>query len=102
MAKVIHREDSRVEKWTSLLNGMSYEVTLQNWGYKEGWRTETIFATISTISCAQHTVRPNKQKCPSLEQRKFYCGAMQEDGWLIPSKALSSPKDFGKSLLKVG
>ena len=69
--------------------------------YKEGWRIETIFATTSTISCAQHTVIPNKQKSPCLEHRKVYCRAMQEDGWLMPSKALSSPKDFGKVLLKV-
>ena len=101
LAKVIHREDSRVGKWTSLLNGMSYEVTLQNQGYKEGWRIETIFALTSTVSCAQHRVIPNKQKSPCLEQRKVYCGAMQEDGWLMPSKALSLPKEFGKVLLKV-
>ena len=80
---------------------MSYEVTVRNQGYKEEWRIETILATISTISCAQHTVSPNKQKCPSLEQRKVYCRAMQEDGWLVPSKALSLPKNFGKVLLKV-
>ena len=47
MAKVIHREDSRVEKWTSFLNGMSYEVTLQNQGYKEGWRIETILQLLA-------------------------------------------------------
>ena len=27
--------------------------------------------------CAQHTVRPNKTKCQSLEQRKVYCRAKQ-------------------------
>ena len=36
LAKVIHREDSRVGKRTSLLNAMSYEVTLQNQGIQGG------------------------------------------------------------------
>ena len=79
---------------------MSYEVTVRNQGYKEEWRIETILATISTISCAQHTVSPNKQKCPSLEQRKVYCRAMQGERWLMPLKALSSLKGFCKALLR--
>ena len=47
--------------------------------------------------CAQHTVRPNKPKLWSLEQRKFYCRAMQRDGWLM----LQNPKlweGFSKAL----
>ena len=49
--------------------------------------------------CAQPTVRPNKPKLWSLEQRKFYCRAMQgEQAPQIPN----SPKGFSKALLKQG
>ena len=30
--------------------------------------------------CAQSTVRPNKLKCKSLEQRKVHCKATEGDG----------------------
>ena len=34
-------------------------------------------------SCAWCTVRPNKPKVQSLEQRMVYCRAKQGDGWLM-------------------
>ena len=40
-------------------------------------------------SCAWCTVRPNKLKRQSLEQRKVNCRAMQGDGCLVPKKSWS-------------
>ena len=36
--------------------------------------------------CAQHTIRPNKLKHRSLEQRNVSYRAMQGDRWLMPKK----------------
>ena len=41
------------------------------------WVPKSRLKQLLTSSCAQHTVRPNKQKCQSLEQRKVYCKAKQ-------------------------
>ena len=46
----------------------------------------------STSPCAQLTVKPNKLKCQSLEQKKVYCQAMQGDGRFVPSKYPSLPQ----------
>ena len=41
-------------------------------------------ATLLTQYQFLDTVRPNKWKRRSLEQRKVYCRAMQGDWWLMP------------------
>ena len=54
---------------------------------------------VNTSSCAGHTVRPNKLKCRSLEQRKVYCKAMQRDKVARALKSLQLPKGFWQSIL---
>ena len=51
----------------------------------------------STSLCAWCTVRPNKLKHCSLEQRKVSCRAMQGS---CPPKTPNHPKGFSKALLK--
>lgn len=47
--------------------------------------TMGIIASLMTNSRAPHTARPNQlRKCWSLEQRKDYWGAVQEDRCLVP------------------
>ena len=48
----------------------------------------------------QFTVRPNKMKCLSLEQKKFYHMAMQGGRWLMPKKYLEIPESKLQSLFK--
>ena len=57
---------------------------------------------VSASSIAHCSVRPDKPKCQSLEQRKVYCRAMQEIGGSCSKEApsLSSLKGFGKAFLK--
>ena len=50
--------------------------------------------------CLTHSVRLNKLKHGSLDQRKVYCRAEQGDGWLVPPKTPNSPMAFSKALLK--
>ena len=52
-------------------------------------------------SCARCTVRPNKPKRWSLEQRKVYYGAKQGDGVFVPLLTPNSLKGFSKASLKV-
>ena len=54
----------------------------------------------NTSSCAQCTVRPNKLKSQSLEERKFYCRAMHGDGWLVPKKNPELLEGFQQSIFK--
>ena len=53
----------------------------------------------NTSLCAQHTVRPNKQKCWSSEQRRVYCRAMQGERVARAPKIPNSPKGFSKVFL---
>ena len=48
------------------------------------------YVLLDTSLYAGCTVRPNKMKTQSLEQRKVYCRAMQEDRWLV-AKELQTP-----------
>ena len=41
-------------------------------------------------SCSVVTVRPDKSKCPSLEQRRVYCGAKQGEQGALCSKDWNS------------
>ena len=50
----------------------------------------------NTSSYARLTVKPNKPKHRSLEQRKVYCRAMQEDRWLMPPKPRTSQRVSAK------
>ena len=53
--------------------------------------------------CSWCTVRPNKLKLQSLEQRKVYCRAKQGERRLVPRHSLTpnSLKSFSKAFLKL-
>ena len=59
-----------------------------------------IYILPNTGSCARSTVRPNKQKCHSSEQRNLSCRVMQGDRWLKPPNS-ELPRGFRKVFLKV-
>ena len=54
---------------------------------------------LNASSCARRTVRPNKPKRRSLEQRKVYCRACQETGVLC-SENPKLPEGFPQSIFK--
>ena len=58
--------------------------------------TPSQHVTKGKFVCPMHTVRPNKPKRRSLEQRKFYCRATQGDGWLMPQ----TPRGFQQGTFK--
>ena len=47
--------------------------------------------------CSWCTVRPNKLKCQSLEQRKVYCSLCKERSGSWPPKTLNAPPHFSKA-----
>ena len=55
---------------------------------------------VNTSSCTQCTVRPNKLKHRSLEQRNVYCKAMQGDEVAHALKSLGLPEGFQQSTFK--
>ena len=55
---------------------------------------------LAQVPVPEDTVRPNKPKGWSLEQRKVHCKSVQGDGWLRPPKTQSSLKGFGKAFFK--
>ena len=57
-------------------------------------------ANVSASSCARHTVRSNKPKHQSMEQRKVYCRAMQGDRWLMPPKKPKLLEGFWQIIFK--
>ena len=59
-----------------------------------------LFGIVNANLCAQSTVRPNKLKRQSLEQRKVYCKAMQGDEVTQSLKSLELPKRFWQSIFK--
>ena len=50
-------------------------------------------------SCAQHTVRPNKQKCRSLEQQKGYCRAKRGEQVALAQKHPELPDGFWEKVV---
>ena len=55
---------------------------------------------VNSDSCAGHTVRPNRPKPRSLEQRKVYCKAMQGNEVAYALKCLEVPEGFWQSIFK--
>ena len=60
-----------------------------------------LMVLLNTDLCAQHTGRPNKPPCWSLEQRKVCCRVMQGK-WVVPAQnnIPNSSKDFNRAFLK--
>ena len=56
----------------------------------------------NTSSCVQLTVKPNKLKGWSWEQRETHCRTIQGDGWLLPPKPQTPWRVSVKHLKKPG
>ena len=54
------------------------------WGQRCDFSLLTLMLVNANL-CAWYIVRPNKLKSQNLEQRKFYCRAIQGDMWFMPS-----------------
>ena len=64
---------------------------------KFGLLITVLLQSVSVNLCVQCTVRPNKLKPLSLEQRKVYCRAMQGRQVAHALKSLSFPEGFCKA-----
>ena len=57
-------------------------------------KPQQVLLLSNTTSGVQHTVRPNKPKCQSLEQRMVYCKGQAKRAGGLCSKDLNSPMDL--------
>ena len=56
--------------------------------------SDAVHESVNASSCARRTVRPNKLKCQSREQRKVFCRAMQGDEVAQALRSLKLPEGF--------
>ena len=73
---------------------------LWGWGGRCGAGGEGWDWKFNPLIVNANTVRPNKLKCQSLQQRKVYCKAMKGDEVAHALKSLELPEGFQQSIFK--